>query len=75
MTMKINEKKNRLKERSTLAKCGSLIKTLMIYGTVAGIVLPMIYAMWSERQKATSDLMDEMKKNRESQENMSSEDI
>jgi len=44
-----------------MAKCGSMVKTLMIYGTVAGVVGPMIYSLYKERmQSAEVDEFEEM---------------
>jgi len=44
-----------------MAKCGSVVKTLMIYGAVAGIVGPMIYSLWKEKMmNEGEDTIEEM---------------
>ena len=68
MTSKIEEKKKVEKDRSFLQKCGSLIKTIMIYGTVAAVVIPMIYSLYTttiaekeREERMARDEMDNMK--------------
>ena len=44
-----------------MAKCGSMVKTMMIYGAVAGVVGPMIYALYKEKmQSSEADEVEEM---------------
>ena len=70
-------KQKKEKERSMMAKCGSMVKTLMIYGAVAGVVGPMIYSLYKERmQSAEADEFEEMaRRASSSEEQMNPEDI
>ena len=47
MSGRIEANKKAAKDRSCIAKCGSLIKTMMIYGTVAAVVIPLIYTLYT----------------------------
>lgn len=52
MTERFTKKKQVEDGRSCIAKCGSLIKTLLIYGVVAAFMIPLIYELY---QKLTSN--------------------
>jgi len=60
-----------------MARCGSIVKTLMIYGAVAGIVGPMIYSLWKEKMmNEGEDTIEEMARRYSSSEDqMNPEDI
>ena len=75
MKSRIDEKKQADKDRSCMAKCGSLIKTMMIYGTVAAVVIPMIYSLYTSMKadNEQEERMENMKPPRT--DTMSEEDI
>lgn len=61
LTEKELTKQRKEKERSSVAKCGSMVKTLLMYGAVAGVVGPMIYALYKEKmQGAEANEFEEM---------------
>merc|ERR1719232_403651 len=75
MSARIEKTKNAEKARSIASKCGSLIKTLFIYGSVAAIILPMLWSIYvSMNEESTENKMAEniREANRA---NMSEEDI
>ena len=55
MTGKITTKQKKEKERSCIAKCGSLIKTILVYGTVAAVVIPIIYTLLKGDSESQSE--------------------
>ena len=74
LTSKELEKQKKAKERTMVAKCGSCVKTVLIYGAVIGIVGPMIYSLWKERMQEAEEFED-LAQRANSEEPMSAEDI
>ena len=70
-------KKEEEKGRSCLSKCGSLIKTLIMYGIVAAVLIPMLYETYHKFMKTGNSLRDQEYEtvNMQSKEDMTTEDI
>lgn len=52
MTNRFQKKKEVEQGRSCISKCGSLLKTLIVYGIVAAVMIPSIYEIYT---KLTND--------------------
>ena len=48
MKQRLLDKKKATEERSCISKCGSLIKTLIVYSVVAAFVIPAIYEIYTK---------------------------
>ena len=48
MTDRFTKKKQAEDGRSCISKCGSLVKTLIVYGVVAAFMIPLIYETYSK---------------------------
>ena len=48
MTDRFRKKKEVEQGRSCISKCGSLLKTLIIYGIVAALMIPSIYEIYNK---------------------------
>ena len=73
MAGRIEANKKADKDRSCVQKCGSLVKTMMIYGTVAGVVIPILYSLYTATMAEQEK--EERMENMKFKEEMSKEDI
>ena len=48
MTDRFRKKKEVEQGRSCVSKCGSLLKTLIVYGIVAAVMIPSIYELYNK---------------------------
>ena len=46
MTDRFQKKKEIKENRSCLSKCGSMLKTLIVFGVVAGFTIPLLYELY-----------------------------
>jgi len=60
MKERFQKKKDATDNQSCLAKCGSLLKTLIVYGIVAAFMIPLFYEIYTKlTQDGKSNLEDE----------------
>ena len=74
MSNRIENAKKKEKDRSIASKCGSLVRMIFIYGTVAAFMAPVIYGIYTGFVQGRNDQMAENIK-KASNQNASEEDI
>ena len=74
MSTRIENAKKKEKDRSIASKCGSLVRMVFIYGSVAAFMAPVIYGLYTGFVQGRNDQMAENIK-KASNKNASEEDI
>ena len=74
MSARIENAKKKEKDRSIASKCGSLVRMIFIYGSVAAFMAPVIYGIYTGFVQGRNDQMAENIK-KASNKNASEEDI